>query len=304
VNDSSGHGTLGEALGNVDEPVGEARPIIPTGESPLDVPFARPVYAAPSWPSDPLLLHDETRRNTWADLGWFLVLGVVIELLINAAVKVVATVWLNVPPDPSDEVLDELKRKILVPTIAARAGGWIVAIRWLLRRRGQGFRSVGLSTWVLPLNLVIGLLILVVAYGMIGVTMYTIWMLWPDIEDPGENARRIMAFIPKLKPWQFVPLAALIGIYEELIFRGFLMPRLRRALGGWTLAVILTTTVFTALHAIEQTRAALIVVAILSLIFSLVTIWRRSIVPAIVAHGLFNLSQFLLLYWFAGKEWS
>ena len=46
---------------------------------------------------------------------------------------------------------------------------------------------------------------------------------------------------------------------------------------------MLNTAIFTALHAPDQTVAALGPITILSLVFSVVTVWRRSIVPAIVA---------------------
>ena len=85
------------------------------------------------------------------------------------------------------------------------------------------------------------------------------------------------------------------GLSEELLFRGFLMTRLRRATGSWFIAVVVTSAVFTVLHAFEQTRGALITIAVLSVFFSVLTVWRRSIVPAMVAHALFDFSQFLFL---------
>ena len=181
----------------------------------------------------------------------------------------------------------------------------MVIIAVLARRRGLTARSVGLAWSGAPLNIAIGLATLLVVYGLIAATMTLLWFLWPAVVgEMEENARRIMELVPNLRPVEFVPLAALIGVYEELVFRGFLMTRLRRATGGWTLAVILSTAVFTALHAFEQTQSALVIVAILSLVFSLVTIWRRSIIPAIIAHALFDLSQLLLLHLQAGDSWT
>ena len=82
------------------------------------------------------------------------------------------------------------------------------------------------------------------------------------------------------------------------------MTRLRRGLGSWTAAVVLSTTVFTLLHAVDQTPAALMPVAILSVVFSITTIWRRSLVPAIIAHWLFNLANLIGLYYMAGESWA
>ena len=82
------------------------------------------------------------------------------------------------------------------------------------------------------------------------------------------------------------------------------MTRLRRTTGSWTLAVLISTAVFTGLHAIEQTLPALLLITILSLVFSVVTIWRKSIIPAVVAHALFDFSQFLLMSLTAGDSWT
>ena len=65
-----------------------------------------------------------------------------------------------------------------------------------------------------------------------------------------------------------------------------------------------TAGVFVALHALSQAPAAMVMIAILSLIMSVVTIWRRSLVPAMVAHTLFDLSQLAGLYYMAGDQWQ
>jgi membrane protease YdiL (CAAX protease family) len=119
-----------------------------------------------------------------------------------------------------------------------------------------------------------------------------------------ENAKRLTGIVPRLSLWGFFGVAVVIGVYEELVFRGFLMTRLRRATRSWTAAVLISTAVFTALHALDQTPVALIWIAMLSLIFSVVTIWRRSIAPAIVAHILFNFTQFIGLALQSGESWK
>jgi membrane protease YdiL (CAAX protease family) len=119
-----------------------------------------------------------------------------------------------------------------------------------------------------------------------------------------ENVERILELIPNMSLLVFGGVALVIGLYEELLFRGFLMPRLRRWTGSWTIAVLISTALFTALHAFDQTTGALVPIGILSLVFSLVTIWRRSIVPAIIGHFLFDWSQFIGLYVIAGDRWT
>jgi membrane protease YdiL (CAAX protease family) len=87
-----------------------------------------------------------------------------------------------------------------------------------------------------------------------------------------------------------LPIAILVGVYEEIAFRGLLLSRLRTALAARlpqslavTLAVILSSAIFALGHGyqgvlgIVQTAAAGIAFAILAL-------WRKSIWPCIFAH--------------------
>jgi len=283
----------------------EAAP--PPGEP--GAPFARPIahqfITTPSLPAPEFFLLGETPRSAWADIGWLALFLLSFEFFALGLLHFAAEFVLEMPLSPSEADASQVRQAMLLPALSLRALGALVIIAVLSRRRGLTTRSVGLAWSGAPLNIVIGLAVLVVVYALIAVTMTFLWLLWPAlVGEMQENARRIKELVPNLRPVEYVPLTALIGVYEELVFRGFLMTRLRRATGGWTVAVILSTAIFTALHAFEQTPFALVVVAILSLVFSLVTIWRRSIVPAIIAHALFDLSQLLLLHLQAGDSWT
>lgn len=264
------------------------------------IPFARPMaheYMAPlPTPGAEFLLLGESPRSVWADIGWLGIFLVLFEFLASGLIHLATEFVWEAPLSPTEGDASQIRQAMLPPAISLRALGAIVIVAILVRRRGLTARSVGLSWSGTPWNIGIGVAALVVVYGLIAVTMTLIWLLWPEVVgDMQKNARRIRELVPRLSPKEYVPLGALIGVYEELVFRGFLMTRLRRATGGWTAAVALSSIVFTALHAFEQTRSALIVVAILSVVFSVVTIWRRSIIPAIIAHALFDWSQLLLL---------
>ena len=272
------------------------------------IPVARPIaldFAEPlPSPLSEFLLLQQTPRSAWADIGWLVLFVIAFEFFTAGLLHLVTGFAFGAGASSSETEAPEIRQAMLLPTISLRALGAIVIIAALARRRGQTARSVGLSWREMPLNVVIGLAALLVVYGLIFVAMPLLWLFWPDVvREMNENARRIMELVPNLRPAEFVPWTAIIGIYEELVFRGFLMTRLRRGTGSWTVAVALSTVIFTSLHAFDQTRSALVVVAILSLVFSLATIWRRSIIPAIIAHALFDLSQLLLLYVQAGDSW-
>ncbi|MBS2032783.1 MAG: CPBP family intramembrane metalloprotease [Deltaproteobacteria bacterium] len=88
------------------------------------------------------------------------------------------------------------------------------------------------------------------------------------------------------------PLAMVVGLYEELIFRGFVLGRLREALASRKLqplqqqaiAVAGSATLFGLLHGYQggygifQTTGA-------GLALGALVVWRRSLWPAVIAHA-------------------
>lgn len=76
------------------------------------------------------------------------------------------------------------------------------------------------------------------------------------------------------------------GVFEEVFFRGFLMPR-----AGFVTSNVL----FVLAHINYEQPFMLLGVALLSVGFSYLTIWRGNIWPAIAAHFLFDAIQLLIL---------
>jgi membrane protease YdiL (CAAX protease family) len=285
----------------------ELTPILPAGEPSADpsmpawpphsVPYARPISEFAGfrpWRWHPFLLPQLSRAAAWADIGMAAVLLLALDMLTGLALST----WLySTGATPVDgEWTRQMQQRVLVPGLILRAASAAVVIGAILLLRRQPLEAVGLPRRGWILDTAIGFAAVIVAYGAVAITVLIVWLAWPQlIQQLTENAERLKDLVPPLAPSAFLPLALLIGVYEEVVFRGFFMARLRRATGSWVWAVLATTVVFTGLHAIDQTPAALIIVSVLSIVFSLLTIWRRSIVPAIVAHALFDWSQFILL---------
>ncbi len=281
------------------EPDAPIQPIPPG--IPLARPLPPPLYARPV---DPMLLYSATPKQSWADIGLVILLLVGFETGVGTIIMILFGPLGETSAPKLDPAAASPLRDFVIPMLGLRALATAVVVYLIAHRRRQPRESVGVSTRALPINVMIGLLAPIAAYCFIGLVMLTMMALWPDtIQKMTENSERLMAIIPPLNPMLFIPLAMLIGIYEEVLFRGFLLTRLRRGTGSWTIAVVISPALFTALHAGEQTLPALVMVTILSLMFSGLTIWRRTIVPAIIAHTLWDLSQFLLMYFSAGDQW-
>lgn len=275
--------------------------LAPSGE--VSVPLARPAHTPGatrrSLKDFDIFLYPMSPGQALADVGLILVLAVICDLVIGLALGLVVAFLHDIPPDGLEDIPPSIRKGMLFPMLAARAIltiGLVTAFVW---HRGQTSRAIGLHKRGLARDGLLGIALTVVIYGMIFATLGLLALVWPTVlEQMQENASGLLEMIPRASPLGFLFMALTIGIYEEVLFRGFIMPRLRRATGSWVAAVILSSAIFTALHAAEQTPAALIIVSILSVSFSVVTIWHRSIVPAIVAHALFDFSQFLFLfYW-------
>ncbi len=295
---------MSEAIENKSEPVAAPAPGLDWAEGiPLARPVGMPVAGASPAPRREMLLESATARSAWLDVICFLVLVACFSLGFESAIAKLLDIPLDASESAATEANTSAMRDLLLPALVSRAGVCAIVIVMILRVRGQTLRSLGLARTALGWNLLIGVGVMVAAYiGLI--VPFTLRVFWPQVfDDMRQNAENLMKMIPRMSALGLGAIAVLVGFYEELVFRGFLMTRLRRATQSWSVAVVLTTAVFTTLHAPDQTLAALIWIALLSLLLSGVTIWRKSLTPAIVGHVLFDLSQLIGLSLFAGESW-
>ena len=273
--------------------------------APAAVPLARPIGYTEAPAHRPgaseILLADSSKTSAWIDIG-ILAIGLVAAELVIVRIMGLVVGGEVLAQDPLDR---DVERMLNIAGVGMRAAAALAIIWLVLLWRGQTCHSIGLGRRHLGLNVLIGSFTpALIGCVILGINL-SLLLVWPEaMRQMTENAARLMELVPRLKPHEFVILMATVGIYEEIVFRGFLMPRLRRALGSWTAAVLISTSIFTALHATEQTPVALFHICLLSLALSLITIWRRSIVPAVIAHALFNLSVVMILYVSAGDAWT
>ena len=256
-----------------------------------ELPWARPVYVPVAAPKPhPILLFESSRLAALADLALFAVIFAVVVLAGEIAVGFLA--YYAGGEDALPALLLPLTLYRLLVAVAVTAS--------LLFWRRQLAASVGLETRRLVVNLLLGLVALAAVFALIYGILIPLLLLFPELAQQMEqNTSQLKDVLAEFDLLEMVIMMIAVGIYEELVFRGFIMTRLRRVTGSWTIAVVLSSAVFAALHLIDQTPTAVLFVGLLSIVLSLVTIWRCSLLPAIVAHILFDVSQVVLLYYFA-----
>ena len=231
----------------------------------------------------PMLLKKQTVEQTVVDL--VIVVGVAAGCLFVLAglVKVLGLA----SDDPAIDLMGMFVWGALV----------VVAIAAALRVRGRRLAAIGLTTSALRANLLLGLPVTLLAFVAFFVTIGLIWAFWPaGYRDLMNNPENIRQLIPEMHPLLLLAGLVWVGIYEEILFRGFLLAYLRRLTSSWPGAIVLSSAAFALLHLPGQPVAACLTLFSVAVVLALVTIWRKSLMPAIVGHALFNFTQLMFLF--------
>jgi len=101
-------------------------------------------------------------------------------------------------------------------------------------------------------------------------------------------------------PGKFLLLVLLYPLVEELVFRGviqgWLLTRINRSWRGVSLANLLTSVLFVALHLWQHPPLWAFAVFVPSLIFGFFRDRYQSVIPAIILHSFYNLGYFWMFY--------
>ncbi len=253
------------------------------GFSPQDSTCAVDIAAASN--DNPMLLMGMSVSRAAVHIGTLIVFFAILAFLASFALQCGMTE-------------EELKHSPLV-LLASTLLIWVVVIAAgiaLLARIKLGIDSIGLTYRKLLPDCLLGVAVAVASFLVFLLTVGVIWLVWPAGYDQlNENPKNIMQMIPRLNPASLFLLMLAVGVMEEAVFRGLLLPHLRRITGNWVAAALLTSAAFVAMHQTQQFAAIFPLFAV-ALLWSAVTIWRRSLVSAIVGHAIFNFCQILLVY--------
>ncbi|MHC4093796.1 MAG: lysostaphin resistance A-like protein [Planctomycetota bacterium] len=241
----------------------------------------------------PMHLAATAKRDVWADLGILLLLLVACDLTIGF----VAGGFLLLGEDPD-------KRMLQVYVLPFRGAAWVAVVVGILRARAQRADSVGLTRRRLLVDAPLGLAVwgmAFITYLMGGLLLYFLWR--SGFQALTDNVDRIEEMLPRIHPLVLVLVMGVVAFYEELVFRGFLLTRLRRAFGSWWPAGAVSSALFAVPHALDQEPVAMVPLFMLGCLFCAVTIWRKSLVPAMIGHALYNSGTVVYLY-YTSTNWQ
>lgn len=184
-------------------------------------------------------------------------------------------------------VEDEMRPSfpVVAASLIARDLALTALVLYFVWRNGEAWASIGWTRrrWGKEALVGVGLFIpATVAASLLAALLAALGVPEPPttvpeilrVEGPGEVALAVV-------------LVVVVAFSEEILFRGYLLLRLRPITGSTTAAVLLSSFVFALGHG-YQGVTGVIAVGALGVIFALVYLWRRSLVAPIVMHFLQN----------------
>jgi membrane protease YdiL (CAAX protease family) len=185
--------------------------------------------------------------------------------------------------------------------LGVRALGGILLVALLLWRDGQGPAQLGLVRAGLGREVLLAVPVTVGVYIVHLTASVPLALLAARLNLHGaENAARKELAEGLIGTGLSIPaFAALMVVvtgFEEIAFRGFLIPRLRVVLGHWYAAVGVSAVLFGLGHVYEGTLA-IAQTAVLGLFFGCVFLFRFRLPSVMLAHAAFNTLNFALMLW-------
>ncbi|RMF71331.1 MAG: CPBP family intramembrane metalloprotease [Planctomycetota bacterium] len=243
------------------------------------------VYARPATPPNPLLLPGVDVRRAWLNL----VLVFVVCVLTPGASALL--LWV----ESDGAALERIEFSGVAVTwlrflVVATLAGYFVL------RGDCRPEMLGLTARRLGRQLLWSPAIIAMMYGSmlaIGMALLAVSGAAPA----GEEIRRRFEFAEALPTESFtltITLLTAVACYEELLFRGLLVPLLRRVSGSWTIAIACSSLMFGLLH-FHQGVMAIVQITGLAVVLAVAFVATRSLAAVIVAHFLFDLLQFQLV---------
>ncbi|WP_257461583.1 CPBP family glutamic-type intramembrane protease [Archangium lipolyticum] len=194
-----------------------------------------------------------------------------------------------------------LARSGAILWLCLRALGAILLVALLLWRDGQGPAQLGLVRDGLGRELLLGIPVTLGTYAAHIAASVPIAFFGALLKLAGKEtlARKEVATAlveTGLSVPAFAAAMVLVTGFEEIAFRGFLVPRLRAVLGHWYAAVVVSAVLFGLGHFYQGTLAVFQTAA-LGAWFGLVFIYRFRLPSVMLAHAAFNTLNFAFMLW-------
>ena len=250
----------------------------PPMASPVALPYARPVGITPELPP-----------AGWAFAQTIVVFVVFLAWQISYGLFI------------ADRVHDIHPGAVLYVHVVGLALFSLAAVAIVSARDPAPLAAMGLAARFTARDIGLGLLFIIPCYvANILISSLYVALSKFDVETLAANKMENMDVLGSISLLAVVPVSIFVGIYEEILFRGFLLSRLRAIFGGAgssagsTLAVLVSSVLFGAGH-FYQGLLGVMQTTVVGLVLGIVAVRRRSIWACIIAHiGIDTFGLFLL----------
>ncbi len=266
----------------------------PAGDLVQPIPLASPVDPAGL---DTWVLRYARRVESWpAVMPWWRAL---IELFALLVIVLFAGFVCGMALAP---FVKDMRWFSLIATMIV-GGVAIVASLIMVHLNGHSPASIGLTTRNLPLEFLLGVGALILAYGLTVSLMISLSLLVPEVmERQNDASEAILETFPPLSFEGLVLMSLGVALWEEIVFRGFLLTRLRCLLGRWWIALPVSVLLFAVPH-LYQGPLAMGIISIQAMVMGALFIWRRSLAAPIAFHFVFDLTMFSIIR-AVSPDWS
>ena len=170
---------------------------------------------------------------------------------------------------------------------------WVYAVAllvWLLRAERLPLQSIGLR---LPSWKTLGFGLLgFVALLAVFVVHYAVLIPKLHLDPSGAAAERNLILATPY--WFRVLLVLRAAVVEEILFRGYLISKVRQLTGSTVLSILVSVVAFTLAHLSKWGAVHLIPVSGTGTVLALLYVWRLDLVANMIAHFLTDGIGFLL----------
>lgn len=171
----------------------------------------------------------------------------------------------------------------------------LLGVWWLLAQRGQGWRQIGLR-WPRVRDLFLGLWALLLIFTVNLVVNLVSSAFAPEtLEEHQQGLAQVAGLLTgEVSPIAIAATMLLVGLYEEVLARGFLLARCRALLRGTWGPVLLSSALFGLGH-FYQGWFGVFQTALVGLVFARLALQWGTLWPVIFAHAALNTISLLLL---------
>jgi membrane protease YdiL (CAAX protease family) len=161
---------------------------------------------------------------------------------------------------------------------------FIIAFAGIQRRGAITWRQLIGAEWRGRFTVIVHLGVSVLVFAvMVLIGNISNIVLGPFQHD--SNAFHAMVARTPAEALAFLVLALSAGFVEEFVFRGYVQRQCQALFGNTALASVAQIAIFTQGH-VYQGWLRLIPVMLIALVVTLTALWRRSLIPGMIAHGL------------------